>query len=106
MFINYALVLLVGVAADSAFNIPQPGLKILSDAQVSRSGKNPAIRIAHSLPQDSPAFTFCLRTNPTPLAVRSKERAPKADDLPLLIAARRNRPCAVAPTSLLRHPST
>jgi hypothetical protein len=44
MLVNHASVLLVGVAANSALDIPQPGLKILSDAQVSWSRKNPAIR--------------------------------------------------------------
>src|SRR5919107_925725 len=89
MLANHALVLLVGVATDGAFDVAQPGLKILFNGQVSRSGKNHAIRVAHSLAQDSPAFALCLRANPTPSAIGSEVSAPVADDFALLVSARR-----------------
>jgi hypothetical protein len=68
MLANHALVLLVGMTADGALDIPQPGLKILFDRQFSRFVKHPAIRVAHGLAQDLAAFALCLRANASELA--------------------------------------
>jgi hypothetical protein len=86
MFANHAFVLRVGVAADDALDVPQPGLKILSDGQVGWSRKDPTIRVTQGLPQDSPAFGLCLRTNLTPLAIGTEESAAIADDFALLVS--------------------
>src|SRR5215217_263235 len=104
---HIALVSVVGGAAHGPLDaIGQPCAQVRLKREGGGGGEDASASVGHNRVKFGPTLGLGLGANPTPLAVRSKERASIADDLALLIATRRNRSCAVSPTSLLRHPST